>query len=769
MTALLKRTHLAGQLLRTQGPGWLAFRVGHALRLRSGLLRHQLPATSWDEQPLTEFLRDPALARPEAYLTYRRGHAPPFFFATGDRDAAAPRLRGWDEGRTGPVELMDEFGRGVFRFFEHTPAMVGCPPDWHANPFTGERTPEDRHWSRIGDFGQGDIKAIWEPSRFGFAYTLVRAYWRTGDEAHAERFWQLVESWQARNPPQQGANWKCGQETSLRVLAWCFGLYGFLDARTTTAERVAALAQMVAVSGQRIEAVLSYALSQRTNHGISEGVGLWTIGLLFPELRPAVRWRDRGRRVLEDLGLALIYEDGSFAQHSVNYHRLMLHDYLWAIRLGDLHGRPLSAGLRERVGRAGELLFQLQDIKTGRVPYYGQNDGALILPLSNCDYHDFRPVVQAIRYLTTGTRRYGDGPWDEDLYWLFGAESLNRPVVALGRSDLQAEAGGYYTLRSAHGFAFTRCATFRHRPGQADLLHVDLWWRGQNIALDAGTYSYNASPPWDNALAHTAYHNTVGVDGLSQMDQVGRFLWLPWARGRKRCRADSAGGQLAYWEGEHDGYTRLPEPVAHRRGVLRLGDEHWLVLDALQSRGEHRYRLHWLLPDLPATWEPGPDRGGQSGVTGFLTLATPVGPFTVGVGWLGESQGDGSLARAEVDSPRGWRALYYLHRQPALSLAADRRAADLRFWTVFGPPGTAVTADAEGLRVTGPGGRAAVRLGVGERSPLVTDVRLEREEDVVDQVRIPTPQGGGFPVRRDGPPVLRPSYGRPKPGGSGLH
>ena len=134
------------------------------------------------------------------------------------------------------------------------------------------------------------------------------------------------------------------------MLAWCFGLYGFLDARTTTAERVAALAQMVAVSGRRIEAVLGYALSQRNNHGISEGVGLWTIGLLFPELRTAARWRDRGRQVLEDLGRALIYEDGSFAQHSVNYHRLMLHDYLWAIRLGDLHGRPRALGCRSGWG-----------------------------------------------------------------------------------------------------------------------------------------------------------------------------------------------------------------------------------------------------------------------------------------------------------------------------------------------------------------------------------------------------------------------------------
>ena len=33
-----------------------------------------------------------------------------------------------------------------------------------------------------------------------------------------------------------------------------------------------------------------------------------------------------------------------------------------------------------------------------------------------------------------------------------------------------------------------------------DQLHLDLWWRGLNIAQDAGTYLYNADPPWDNPL-----------------------------------------------------------------------------------------------------------------------------------------------------------------------------------------------------------------------------------------------------------------------------
>ena len=41
----------------------------------------------------------------------------------------------------------------------------------------------------------------------------------------------------------------------------------------------------------------------------------------------------------------------------------------------------------------------------------------------------------------------------------------------------------------------------------------------RNVALDAGTYSYNAPQPWANPLAQTAYHNTVTVDDLDQMER----------------------------------------------------------------------------------------------------------------------------------------------------------------------------------------------------------------------------------------------------------
>lgn len=696
-TSLTGRLALGARLLRYFGPGWLAYRAGYAMRIRTGALQRQTPMTQWSPPPAFNPLT----------LTPSR-----FFFNSTDRPRYQPLLAQWDdEGRT-PIASAEDVLAGRLRYFEHTLVTTGFPPDWHANPFTGQRAPADRHWSRIPDFGFGDIKVIWEPSRFGFVYALVRAYWRTGDERYADAFWRLIEDWRQHNPPNCSPNWKCGQEISFRVMAWCFGLHGFLDSETTTPERVAALMQMIEASGRRIAANFDYALSQKNNHGISEAVGLWTIGVLFPDFQEASRWAALGRVALEAQGRELIYDDGAFSQHSVNYHRLMLHDYLWALRLGDLNEQPFSPTLRERLRRAADFLYQIQDETSGQVPYYGQNDGALILPLNNCDHRDFRPVVQAAHYLVTGTRCYGAGPWDEDLLWLFGAPALDAPVDPPVRDDLRATTGGYYTLRSPQGFAFTRCGTFHHRPGQADLLHVDLWWRRQNIAVDAGTYSYNAPPPWDNALAHTVYHNTVTVDDQDQMQQVGRFLWLPWARGRVRCQATSPNGHLAYWEGEHDGYRRLRSPVCHRRGILRLGDGWWLVFDRLQSRSEHTYRLHWLFPDVPYRWD---------GNTGRLTLDFAGFSYHVQMG----VEADGasrSLIRADEGSPRGWRAPGYQVREPALSVDLTIRVAAANFWTFFGPSLGLIEISAQELKIHTDSWEAILLLGNVEAGSLITDV-----------------------------------------------
>lgn len=703
------------QMLRHFGPSWMMHRAIYSARLRSGMIRRELPVTEWDDQPLSETLSNRELASPVKYFQHRQDYAPKFFFDIHAAATYKSLLSKWQPGDESSIEQANDLSRGFARFFSHERVNVEVPPRWHVDPFSNREFPSDRHWSQIGDFAAGDIKLAWELSRFGFVFALVRANWRTGDDRYAEFFWQLVESWRTANPPEQGVNWKCGQEVSLRVMAWCFGLHGFAASSSSTPERLAMLAQMIAVSGRRIEANLNYALRQQNNHGISEAMGLWTIGCLFPEFVDSERWSRLGRDLLERQAKELIYDDGAFSQHSMNYHRVMLHDYIWSMRLGDTLDQPFSDDLRQRIAKAGEFVYQLQEETSGRVPCYGQDDGALILPLNDCGYRDYRPVVQATHYLTTGRRRLEPGPWDEDLLWLFGPSALNSSTDTTVRQDLDAPTSGYFTLRSKDGFAFTRAAAFRHRPAQADLLHVDIWWRGQNIAIDPGTYSYNAPEPWNNSFARTMFHNTVTVDGLDQMERASRFLWLPWIRGRSIGRQTSPNRHVSTWEGTHDGFERLRDPVGYRRAIVKLGCEHWLVVDSVRGRKPHDYRLHWLLSDLPYKVEIDANA---------LTLNADPGRYRIA---LSASEPDAyfRVQRADPDGPVGWRSSHYHEREPAIAMTLETNAPCSIFASLFGPDTSQLSIVDNRIEAIGPAWTATVHVqhSANRITPLIGSVR----------------------------------------------
>lgn len=686
-----RRLRLLAYLLRYFGVRWVAYRARFAVERRAGVLAHRERFLDVASSPWLGRLAGGRFDTAEAYAAYRRADAPRLLASPGNPEVCRQALAVWDNGGRPVAAQVDQIKTGLFTYFGHTTAHVGCPPDWHRNPFTGAAAPRDAHWSRIDERALGDIKVIWEPSRFAWVYPLVRHYWREGDEAAAELFWRLLEDWNRANPPGVGVNWRCAQEIGIRALACAFALHAFRDVGATTPDRVLLAGRLMWTFGHRIALDLEDALSQQNNHGISAATGLLTIGVLFPEFPESADWAAEGRRTLERLARDLIYDDGSFVQHSLNYQRLMLHDYVWAIALAERAGLPLSALLRDRVRRSAELLRRLQDETTGGVPQYGHCDGALILPLDNCDALDFRPVTQAAAVLLDGVRWWPDGPWDEDLLWLFGFEALQKPVRLPVRGGVSAPDGGYYALRSDETFVMTRCGAFRHRPGPPDLLHVDAWWRGHNVAIDAGTFSYSEGGEAAQALARTAAHNTVTVDGADQMERYGRFLWFPWIAGRV-LQSRQVAGETEYWEGEHDGYR--DRGVRHRRGIVRIAPSAWLIIDRLDAPRRHRYRLHWLLPDGPHAWD-------EAGLAVELRLRD--GDYVIQVATAGDAA-SGELVRAAADGS-GWRSRYYHSREPALSFAVSAHAATGLFVTLLAPAPASVRLDAgQTIQVTA-GGR----------------------------------------------------------------
>jgi hypothetical protein len=669
-------------LLWSHGSRWLAFRLGYALRKRIGLLSAQMPAYQWKDRPLETWLKKGIPSELEAYTQWRNQNSPKFFFEHLRPERSGSVVEGQlpDSLPWNPQTAVDEAERilnGELKYFAHKFIRTGFPLDWHKDPVSGKKLDSRKHWSDISDDRDVDIKFIWEASRFSMVYPLVRAYVVTQDEKFVEAFWTLLESWAEANPPNTGPNWMDGQEAVLRLMAWMFGYHQFFNSLSATPQRIAQFTIMVAAHAERIYKNIDYAISTHSNHTISEAFGLWLVGLLFPELKEAEKYLGLGRSLLEQEAAAQIFPDGTYSMYSLNYHRFVLHVYLCMIRLGELNKSLVSGLILDRVSTSISFLSNLIDPETGGMSVYGSNDGALVLPLNNCDFTDYRPLLQLGSYATQKQFLFEPGPWDEDIFWLYGANPLSQPraeyqVIEAGRGTGVRENrvsfphGGIYILRSTDSKAVIRCTDFHSRPSHADQLHMDLWWRGINIACDAGTYLYSGEGIWRNGLAHTCAHNTVTVDGRDQMKMLTRFTWTNWSKG-KVLKHDAN-----VWQGEHDGYKRLADPVSHKRTVLSLGDDRWLVVDHLDASKPHHYALHWLLNDVPYEQREN-----------SILLSLHSMKYNVQVGLM-EGKSTFSIVRGEENSTRGWRSQYYADKKPAISLMLETDQLRVCFWTFFG-------------------------------------------------------------------------------------
>lgn len=673
---MLTKPRTLASLFRQLGFRWSAFRLAYAFRLRTGLIRLQMPSYKWKDRPLETWLKKNIPSDPEPYANWRKKNSPAFFFRGANQ---LPDNVPWN-----PRFAVNEAERilsGGLKYFAHEFHETGFPPNWHKDPFSGVEIPADKHWSQYSDDGVLDIKFIWEASRFGMIYTLVRAYASSRDERYAEAFWKLILDWAESNPPNTGPNWMDGQEAALRLMAWTFGLYAFLDSPSTQPQHIAQLTTFVAAQAQRVYGNTDFAIYTRGNHAVSEAFGLWMTGLLFPELKDSEKYLSFGREALEREAVKQIFDDGSYSMYSLNYHRFVLQIYFYAMKLGELNDSPFSDSIKRAVARSMDYLYQLIDPQTGHMPVHGSNDGALVLPLNSCDFADYRPVLQLGSFLTKGKKLFEPGPWDEDLYWLCGSKSLMAKVDVAEQTSRSFSYGGVYVLKSLHSKAIIRCTDFKERPSHADQLHVDLWWRGNNIACDAGTYLYGGAGIWRNGLSHTAAHNTVIVDSEDQMKMVSRFIWTDWAQGKVLQQGEKL------WQGEHNGYGNLSDPVTHKRTALLLDNDRWLVLDHLHGGQPHHYALHWLLGDYPFTRKDN-----------MVCLWPESNKYQI---QMGLTRGDSvfSVVRADPNSTRGWRSRYYGHKEPAISVMLEADQPYVTFWTFFGSENDVVEVEREFLKV----------------------------------------------------------------------
>lgn len=463
---------------------------------------------------------------------------------------------------------------GRIKCFSSVTLNYGFPINWQLNPMSGKSCSVYEKWYRIKDFDKerGDIKLIWEASRFTHFYFFARAFMITHDNRYYKAFSEQLDDWLKNNPYSYGANYKCGQECAIRMIN-TLRAYSVFEAYKLVDEKVKAdISELVSRCYRKILSNFYYAHKCiKNNHTLSELcgiiIGAWCCGDSY-RLKKAYRLFEK------EIERQFTF-DGGYRQFSFNYQRFALQICECVISLSSLTGIKLCDSSIERIKKSALLMYQCQS-ESGDLPNYGSNDGALLFPLTCCDYRDFRPVINTIFALTEGKRVYQHGIHDEELFW-FGCGDIEMRTIKC-ESNSFPEAG-LYTLRNEECLAMICLNNFNSRPAHMDQLHFDLWYKGKNIFCDCGTFSYSSE--LGEELVLTDSHNTLKVSGIEQMNKRGKFMICNWTK------ADGISKSSSQFEGtilSQNGYK-------HKRRV-ELSDNTYRLTDEFDGSGEYEILFH---------------------------------------------------------------------------------------------------------------------------------------------------------------------------------
>lgn len=501
------------KVLRSKSPRYILFRASYEFDRRTGLLARKFPA---GEVSSSKF-----------------------------KVSGLPTLNEWRESRTHYLfdsqqdirvtrchsvtltEAIKRILQGEVCFFSHEWKKLGLNWDYVTNPENGYRYNKHQRWTKVNDFNEaaGDIKFVWEPSRFESLYTLVRNDYHNNED-HSEFAIGRIIDWIDKNPLNCGPNYKCSQETSLRVLNWLFALNFYKISEALTEERWQKIITAIYWQIDHVYKNINFSrISVRNNHAITETLTLYLIGLLFPDMPGAKQWKKKGKRWFEEEIEYQFEPDGSYIQQSMNYQRVVTQLLTIGIALAEKNGERLTDVVYERAYANLSFLYQMQDEQSGWLPNYGSNDGALFFQLSDADYRDYRPQLDALHYVLTGEPLYGK--LLEDAEWYGVSLSNERKFNPLKRKQglTSFKDGGYFVVRNGDKMIFIRCGSFKGRV-VPDQMHIDVWSNGENVLMDGGSYMYNTDEKTRAYFAGTESANCIMLDDNGQMKKGPRFVWF---------------------------------------------------------------------------------------------------------------------------------------------------------------------------------------------------------------------------------------------------
>ena len=492
-----------------------------------------------------------------------------------------------------------------FDLLGYTDLDYGAEIDWHCDVVHGKQAPR-KPWFKVRylDFEEvGDSKITWELNRHQHFVTLAKAYRITGEARFAREIFIQWKHWHKQNPYPIGINWASSLEVAFRSLSWIWTFFLLQDTELFRPDLRSQWLAALELSGRHVENYLSTYFSPNT-HLLGEALALFSVGVLFPGLPLASRWRRRGWNILEKESAKQVRSDGFYFEQSTYYHVYALDMFLHARILAELNGMPVPASFDETLQRMLNGLLLLG--RTGVAPNFGDDDGGrLFAPQRNRAEHMLDPLSTGAILYQRGDFKFLAGNPREETLWLMGMKGLAKfdalPMTEpTGISTGLPDAGFYMLGDEDHGQQLTIDAgplgSANGGHGHADALSIVLVRNGTSLLIDPGTFEYIDRSGERARLRGTSAHNTLQIDAIDQAQSTGPFSWK--SQPRVAVEKWITGKEFNLFQATHDGYS----PLMHHRCVFHRKGCFWFVRDLVEGAGRHQVDIAWHLGSslLPA-------------------------------------------------------------------------------------------------------------------------------------------------------------------------
>ncbi|MEI6035369.1 MAG: alginate lyase family protein [Verrucomicrobiae bacterium] len=473
-----------------------------------------------------------------------------------------------------PVESAKPILAGKLKAGGHNHTFPGGRIDWKLNPSEGK--PNFTY-----EWGWSNNRQAWWPA-------LAQAYAASKDDKYAS-FWAMqLRDWMEQCPApaieqeQGGSSWRGLEAGARQSRNWPVTFFTMAPSPGVSDADIILFLKSVVDHGN----FLSGRRYRPGNHYMISMIGLYNLGVVFPELKDAAFWRQQG---LDNLSLSLdrnTLADGAWYELSPGYHSWVVNLSMSAMEVAKNNGgtTPAEKAVVEKLQKLVEWNAILA-APDGAVPTV--NDGG------------------SVKVAGSTGKSAEIFPESALLRWFSGKPDMPQPLF----TSIALRDCGYFVSRTGWGrgdsYVLFDTGPLGGWHGHQDALNIVGNFFGRSLLFDNGGGTYDKSD-WRKYGLSSASHNTAMVDSLGQFrgfdadDHIGSNPKdTPAALFGTDDKVDYSS---AWYVGDYGVKGQSKRIATHRREVAFIkpsGERGPLVVVvdtfAPLDQAPHKYEVRWHL------------------------------------------------------------------------------------------------------------------------------------------------------------------------------